>query len=277
MGAAGTSTGRGGTDIEAGKEPMRLFRRSPPAHRPLQVGKPRHELDVKRFEQPDDVTCGPTCLKKVFHYYGDKRSFQEIFDGMRRNPDGGTLAVYLGLTALGLGYRAVLYPYDLRIFDPTWFELRRSKLREKLRLRAAAAQDPKVRAAAEAHATFLDEGGRIEFADLGTGLLTRILDRRHPIVCGLSSTYLYRQVRERPEDNVEDDIHGEPTGHFVVICGYSAGGKNFMVRDPSSHVPFSTSGRYVVPAQRLINAILLGDATHDAVLLELWPAARGQR
>jgi hypothetical protein len=27
----------------------------------------------------------------------------------------------------------------------------------------------------------------------------------------------------------------------------------------------------VVDAQRLINAILLGDATYDAVLLELWP------
>jgi hypothetical protein len=27
----------------------------------------------------------------------------------------------------------------------------------------------------------------------------------------------------------------------------------------------------VVDAQRLINSILLGDATYDAVLLELWP------
>jgi hypothetical protein len=36
-------------------------------------------------------------------------------------------------------------------------------------------------------------------------------------------------------------------------------------------VPLSEDGRQVVDAQRLTNAILLGDLTYDAVLLELWP------
>ena len=123
----------------------------------------------------------------------------------------------------------------------------------------------------DAWITFLNEGGRVEFAELSPELLTSILNRGHPIVCGLSATWLYRTPRERPDDNDWDDIAGDPCGHFVVICGYSGGGRRFMVRDPSMHVPFSPDGRYVVPFQRLINAILLGDVTQDAVLLELWP------
>jgi hypothetical protein len=37
-------------------------------------------------------------------------------------------------------------------------------------------------------------------------------------------------------------------------------------------VPATPDGRLTVSAERLINAILLGDVTYDAVLLELWPA-----
>jgi hypothetical protein len=125
--------------------------------------------------------------------------------------------------------------------------------------------------AIDAWIQFLGEGGRVEFAELSPVLLGSILERGHPILCGLSATWLYRQCRERPHDNEWDDVIGDPCGHFVVICGYSGAGRRFMVRDPSSHVPFSPDGRYVVPAQRLINAILLGDVTQDAVLLELWP------
>ena len=65
------------------------------------------------------------------------------------------------------------------------------------------------------------------------------------------------------------------TGHFVVIVGYEHWGRRFSVRDPSEHVPLAADGRQVVDAQRLINAILLGDLTYDAVLLELWPRAEG--
>src|SRR5262249_20804004 len=159
--------------------------------------------------------------------------------------DGGTLAVYLGLAALRFGYSAALYPNDLRIFDPTWFELPRRQLKHKLELRADAMAEPKLKSACQAHVDFLREGGRIEFAELSPRLLIRILDRLRPVICGLSSTYLYRRMRERPDDMEDDDILGEPTGHFVVVNGYSNGGKSFMVRDPSNDVPFSARGRYV--------------------------------
>jgi hypothetical protein len=67
-------------------------------------------------------------------------------------------------------------------------------------------------------------------------------------------------------------VRGDPTGHFVVISGYEHWGRRLVVRDPFEHVPDSADGRLVVDAERLTNAILLGDVTYDAVLLEVWPA-----
>ena len=33
-------------------------------------GRVAHDLPLPHFMQPDDVTCGPTCLLKVYNYYG---------------------------------------------------------------------------------------------------------------------------------------------------------------------------------------------------------------
>ena len=54
-------------------------------------------------------------------------------------------------------------------------------------------------------------------------------------------------------------------------CSNRQRGRRFTVRDPSAHAPTDRQGRVGVEAHRLINAILLGDLTYDAVLLELWP------
>src|SRR5690606_430213 len=90
------------------------------------------ELDVPRFAQPDDVTCGPTCLLQVLRFYGDDSPFERLVELTTRNPDGGTLAVYLALTGLRLGYRARITSYNLRVFDPTWAGLEREALIDKL-------------------------------------------------------------------------------------------------------------------------------------------------
>jgi hypothetical protein len=226
-------------------------------------------LEVPRFVQPDDVTCGPTCLRQVAHFYGQSLSHDEVLAMTRRNEDGGTLGVFLGLCGLRLGFRARIYPYNLRVFDPAWFSLPAGALRDKLGRRAAVVPGRKLRGAIDAYASFLDSGGEICFAEMQPELLTSILDRGHPIISGLSATYLYQSPRERPADNEPDDIAGEPVGHFVTITGYSDHGRAFLVTDPEPSAPFSVDGRYHVPARRLLNAILLGDVTYDAVLLEL--------
>lgn len=178
----------------------------------------RRELDVPRFAQPNDVTCGPTCLMQVYRFYADFRSFDEILGATRMHPGGGTLAVYLGLTALSHGYRATLYPFDLRVFDPSWFDLSQKALAAKLSERADHVQEPRLKQATLAWREFIERGGRVEFEEPSRDMLVDMLDRGHPVLSGLSATWLYRQTRER-EDSEWDDIAGDPTGHFVVICG----------------------------------------------------------
>lgn len=233
-----------------------------------------HELRLEQFTQPDDVTCGPSCLLKVYRYFDLDLPLEAVLGEIDRNEDGGTLAVFLGLSALQRGFEAKLYSYDLRIFDPTWGDLDTDALAEKIRHRIPHLARSKARRSATAYLEFLKLGGHLEFEELTPTLLKRILNRNHPVLAGLSATHLYGFMRERhdPEthDLVDDDIAGDPVGHFVVITGYEHWGRRFVIRDPSAHVPETQDGRLVVDAQKLINSILLGDLTYDAVLLELW-------
>lgn len=239
------------------------------------------DLRVQRFVQPDDVTCGPTCLLKVYDYYGEDFELDEVTAAIERNEDGGTLAVFLGMAAMRTGFCARIFSYDLQIFDPTWADLSRDELVRKIRARFPYLDDAKRRRTAVAYVRFLEMGGELAFDDLTPALLKSIIDRGHPVLAGLSATYLYGFKRERwdPDNGrlVDDDIAGEPTGHFVVISGYDHWGRSLTVLDPSEHVPASEHGRVVVAASRVINAILLGDVTYDAVLLELWPARERPR
>lgn len=253
--------------------------RSFPEDRTRETGRMAHELLVQRILQPDDVTCGPTCLRKVYQYYGLELELAQVLGEIDRNEDGGTLAVFLGISALRRGFRARLYSYDLRIFDPSWFEIPMDALAEKIHRRIPFLGTAKTIRAARAYLEFLEGGGEMRFDELSPALLKEILDRDHPILAGLSATYLYRWMRERQLDELDemvpDDVRGEPTGHFIVIAGYEQWGRRFSLRDPSAHVPHPEGdGRQVVDAQSLINAILLGDLTYDAVLLEIWRADR---
>lgn len=226
-------------------------------------------LAVPRLQQPDDVTCGPTCLAQIYSFYRHEKNLPSIIGDTPRHDDGGTLAVYLGISALRDGFRARLYSYNLRVFDPTWYGLDTEALSEKLRRRRDAVPSTKLKWATSGYLEFLELGGELKFAELSERLLTRPLARGHPVVTGLNATYLWGTAREF--EGEYDDIRGDPAGHFVVISGYYPGTSRFIVRDPSPHVPFSTSGRYTVRVGRLISAILLGDITYDAVLLEVYP------
>ena len=232
-------------------------------------------LNVERFLQPDEVTCGPTCLRKVYSFYGLPDTQDEIISALERNEDGGTLAVYLGVVALDRGLRARIYSYDLRIFDPTWYSLDSAGLREKILARFPYLIDEKRRRAAKAYVQFLEMGGELAFDELRHSLLKSIIDRGHPVLAGLSATHLYHASRERwdalAHKHVDDDVAGEPTGHFVVISGYDNWGRRVTVVDPFEHAPVNHDGLIQVDSDRLINAILLGDVTYDAVLLEVWP------
>jgi hypothetical protein len=101
--------------------------------------------------QPDDTTCGPTCLHAVYRHFGDHVDLGKLVDQVPSLAGGGTLGVLLATHALSRGYRATIVTWNLQIFDPTWFPPTRSALRERLLLRAEAKREPKLRVAARAY------------------------------------------------------------------------------------------------------------------------------
>lgn len=246
--------------------------------------------DFQILPQPNEITCGPTCLHAVYRFFDDERPLQEVISETPQLEDGGTLAVLMGRQALQRGYRVKIYTYNLRIFDPSWFELRSEQptngsaerppplervpkvnLIEKLEEQRRVKIGVRMSSAMAAYLSFLRAGGEICMHDLSKPLIRHYLERQIPILTGLSATYLYQSSRERQRDMRPDDIRGTPTGHFVVICGEDRRVKKARVADPYLPNPFAKDHYYEVNFDRLICAILLGVLTYDANLTIIQP------
>jgi len=78
-------------------------------------------LPLKILPQPDEITCGPTCLHAIYRYWGEDEKLAAVIARARRLEAGGTFAVFLACDALRKGYRATIFTYNLMVFDPTWF------------------------------------------------------------------------------------------------------------------------------------------------------------
>jgi hypothetical protein len=234
------------------------------------------QLDI--LPQPDDTTCGPTCLHAVYRYYGDETSLDEVIRHTPRLEDGGTLAVLLGCDALRRGYAAKIYTYNLQVFDPTWFGLSAVSLADRLAAQMEAKPWPKLQTASRAYLEFLQQGGTIQMEDLNAALIRRYLARSHPILTGLSATFLYRSMREFGTRLDPDDVRGVPSGHFVVLYGYDRTRRLVRVADPWHRNPLAPHRHYYeMTIDRVIGAILLGILTHDANLLIVRPRSKRKR
>lgn len=227
------------------------------------------QLRLEILPQPDDSTCGPTCLHAVYRYFGDSLPLDQVIAEAPSLEGGGTLAVLLGGHALARGYRATVYTYNLQVFDPSWFS-DAIDLKQKLLAQAEVKKAPKLRTATRAYVDFLERGGQIRFEDLSAALIRRFLNRSVPILTGLSATYLYGSEREY--ESGFDDVRGSPMGHFVVLCGYNKTERKVLVADPWPANPVAKSHQYWVGIGRLLNSILLGILTYDANLLIVEPA-----
>lgn len=230
---------------------------------------PGDRLALQMNQQRDLYSCGPTCLQAVYRHFGDQIALDLLIREVRSLEGGGTLAVLLGCHALERGYRAILYSYNLRVFDPTWFSLGREEMALRLGKSVLTMEGKRKRTAAEAYQRFLHLGGEVRMEDLSGQLLRGFLDNRVPILTGLSATYLYQAPREM--GTRDDDIRGDPQGHFVVLSGYEPQEDQVLVADPLGGTPWVTSTFYPVPMDRLLTAILLGVLTYDANLLILQP------
>lgn len=234
----------------------------------------RKKISLTIQRQPDNTTCGPTCLHAVYNYYDDPITLQQCIKGVQQfEKGGGTLAVVLGNHALSKGYDAVVYTYNISIFDPTWKELVPEELAQKLEQQLAAKdRDEKFISASNAYIHFLRNGGQIKlFADMKADLIQSLLLNDFPVLTGLSSTYLYQSPREIGETTEYDEFKGEPGGHFVVLCGFDANTGEVLVADPFLPNPFANQHYYSVKMDRLVVAIMLGVMTYDGNLLIISP------
>jgi hypothetical protein len=229
-------------------------------------------LPLEVHRQPDDASCGPTCLHAVYRFFGDEQPLERVITEVEPLETGGTLAVLLALHALHRGYRARIYTYNLQLFDPTWFSMPGVDLAERLRQQAGLKPDRRLRFATRAYVEYLRLGGEMRFEELRPALIREHLERDCPMLTGLSATYLYGCARERgAETSVYDDVGGFPTGHFVVLAGYDADRDEVLVADPLHDNPGFGANVYPVNMQRLMGAIMLGVITYDANLLVLEP------
>ncbi|MEZ6040750.1 MAG: C39 family peptidase [Planctomycetaceae bacterium] len=237
-----------------------------------------HRLQFDILRQPDNTTCGPTCLHAVYRYFGTELPLPQVIQETSALQEGGTLAVMLGCHALRRGFDASIDTFNLQVFDPTWFlpngDLKdRDFVIDRLRLQASSKDRPKLKVACDVYTEFLELGGRIRMEDLNGHLLRRYLKQDVPMLTGLSATFLYRESREIGATCTPDDVRGEPSGHFVVLCGYDKEKRSVLIADPWHPNPLSANHLYSVDLDRVICSILLGIVTYDANLLVIRPVA----
>ena len=226
------------------------------------------QIRLEMVPQPDDYTCGATCLHSIYKFNGDRVEQSDVIRDVEHLEEGGTLGVFLGCHALRRGYKVSLYSYNLQVFDPTWRGMSQKELAERLALQMAYKHQRKLRVASKAYLEFIELGGEIRFTELSPKLIRRHLNGNVPMIAGLSSTYLYQSAREYGPESEYDDVRGIPGGHFVVLCGYDMASRDVLVADPYNPNPLGKGTHYYeVGINRLICSILLGVLTYDANLL----------
>ncbi len=238
----------------------------------LKIDKLPGNLSLQHFSisaQPDDTTCGPTCLHAVYKHFGLDLSLDQLIAETHQLSTGGTLGAFLGIDALQRGFSARLHTFNLRVMDPTWKGLEPEIVRAKLAERCEAISDSKLQSACRAYARFLELGGVLIMEDLKSNLITKSLRDGYPLLCGLSGTWLYQSPREYGPESDWDDVRGDPQGHFVVLCGYDTETRMVQIADPLEDRPGFESHVYTAPVERVISAILLGVLTFDGNLLQI--------
>ena len=236
-------------------------------------------IDIKINTQPNDETCGATCLHAIYNYYGLDISLDEVIAGLRKSLSGGTLATLVGRHALEHGFNVTVYTNNLFVVDPSWFDkdgacdesFVAAKLKEQLKYK----KDKSLESISHACLDYFKLGGKMRFQTLEPQLLDSFFQKNTPIITGLSATYLYKCKRDfynKKGVATYDDVRGTACGHFVVLCGYGVEKKQVVVADPYSDNPMSAHNNYYfVDIHRLINAIMLGVITSDGTLVIIEP------
>ena len=149
-------------------------------------------IDIKINSQPNDETCGATCLHAIYRYYGLDISHEEVILGVKKSLSGGTLATLLGTHALQQGFNVTVYTNNLYIVDPSWFDLDGSSVEElicaKLEEQLKYKHNKDLVSITKACLEYFKLGGQMRFQTLTKELLEHYFEKNIPIMTGLSAT-----------------------------------------------------------------------------------------
>lgn len=219
-------------------------------------------LDVESQIQPDDISCGIVCLRMMLGYIGVSVSYDDLLKMIPPHPDIGLYDSHVGTIARALGFSCAIYSYNYQIFCPIWNRLDKKELLEKLEIKKKNQRESSRILATQSYIDFLKSGGDILFYPLSKELILSHLDQNLPLIVALDMTFLYDCVP------MMDEYSGEKATHFVVLHGFDSESCSFELSDPWHSNPLpNNNGRYFIDADRLINAVLLGQDKNDSALI----------
>lgn len=221
-----------------------------------------YNLPIETETQSDDISCGLCCLKMVLSYYKNPLDFDTLNEMCPPFFDIGLYDSQLGNTALDLGFDVTIYTYNYRIFHPIWNRLHLSDLIGKLIIKQACAMTPHQALAAKHYIEYLQKGGELLFYPLSKELILAHLDKDIPLIAALDMSFLYDCIA------FYDEFSEYRATHFVIIHGFDPVRNVFYICDPWHSIPIPhEDGKYSVDADRVINAIFLGQDSNDSSLI----------
>jgi len=219
-------------------------------------------IPIKIFSQSDDSSCGLCCLKMVLSYLGRNIPFDVLEKMMPPFFDIGIYDSQIGETALDLGFSSTIYTYNYRIFHPIWNRLERRDLIGKLLIKQACAMTPQQAYAAECYIHYLQKGGDLFFYPLSKEMIIAHLAQNLPVIAGLEMSFLYDCM------TFYDEFSEHRATHFIVVHGYNPEENTFHVSDPWHSIPLPhDTGQYMIDADRVVNAIFLGEHWNDSAII----------
>ena len=224
--------------------------------------------------QPDSTTCGPTCLHAVYRYFNDPIPLHQVIAEAKQLEGGGTLAVYLGSHALARGYKATLYTYNLRIFDPTWFLPGNQQVADKLkRQREYKSGVAGLEVVTDAYLEFLNLGGRIgprsPYHKPSSEVPQQVLAVANGAQAPLSTTAPANDPSETASCMMMCEVN--PPAISWLSPDMTAKSVPCWWQILSNRILWPKLRIYQVSIYRLICAIMLGVLTYDGDLLIIEP------
>lgn len=232
----------------------------------------RFYIPIKPAMQRDDISCGISCLKMILDYHGCHASSDETVGLLKPDPCIGLYDSQLGMAALSLGYSVSIFTYNYRIFHPIWNHLDRLELLENLNIQSRnltdsrRVGDARRLKAIRSYIRFIESGGNLFFYPLSKEMILAHFDNHLPVIASLDLSFLYDCMA------FEDEFDEYRATHFVALHGYDPERHTFEITDPWHSIPIpNENGHYHLDADRVINAVFLGECVHDSSIIIIEP------